>query len=268
MTTTAPFPDQPTLEQAPEPPVEPTPDPGPAAPGLAPTPATVAPAAGPLGLYQKLAEVFAELDDVAADKTHENQGWSYASANAVRRAVREPLRQRGVLVLPSTRGNPIERVYKTAAGKERIVTTVALTFTFIDAETGATIACDWLGSGSDDAEKGISKAITVGLRTWLKDTFLLPEADDSGSRRNSSGERLAGEDQLDQIVTAANAAVSDSLTFLNHILTARGITPVTCAEKDANERLLPQMRQLTTSQADKLLTTLRDAATQRQAARP
>lgn len=213
-----------------------------------------------LGLFAKLAEVFLELDDVERDKRHENQGWTYASADAVLRAVREPLRRRAVLVLSSTRGESRERVFKTSGGKDRVVVTVGLTFTFVDSETGQTWSCDWEGAGADEAEKGLSKAITVGMRTFLRDQFLLPEGEDSaggGDRRNAAGERLASAHQRDQISRLASGKLS-GCEFLNTLRAACSEGPVEVSEEDAISQIPGVLEALTTKQANATLDILRE----------
>jgi hypothetical protein len=224
---------------------------------------------GPSGLYAKLADAFAALEEVERDKRHENQGWSYSSADAVKRAVRDELRNRRVLVLPAAR-EYTERPFETSNGKQRIVTTASLEFTLVDAETGESMTLQWLGAGADDAEKGLGKAITVGLRTFLSDLFLLPAGEDtsaggsggggrsSGRGTNEKGEKLASWQQLRDIETAATGRMT-AVAFLNLLLAARGIDPVETTEDEAIAGFRQHLEALTTQQANDALARIKEA---------
>jgi hypothetical protein len=74
------------------------------------------------GLNAKLAEAIQQVDSVAKDKTNDFHHYAYASAEAVYEAVRGPLLDRGVFLLPSVTGG-------TQDGN---TTTVQLHLTLID----------------------------------------------------------------------------------------------------------------------------------------
>lgn len=214
-------------------------------------------AAPSVGLFKKLAEVMVELDEVALDKKHENQGWKYASTDSVLRAIREPLRKRGVLVLSSTRGEPVERQFNTRSGVS-VVTTVGLTFTFVDSDSGFTWSADWHGAGADSGEKGLAKAITVGLRTFLRDQFLLPDGEDhtaegggGGTRgKNEAGEKLASGQQLNEINTLASGRLSGrEFLALLHAVRELPAPESALTEEEAIALLPAALHALTTKQA-------------------
>lgn len=134
-------------------------------------------AATPLGLYRKLAEVMAEVENVGKDGRNDFHKYDYATAEAVLRALRKPLMTRNVVVIPSLIGID-EREFTTPKGKPSVLTTARIKFTFVDGDTGETCVCEWAGAGDDPADKGLYKAYTGAVRTFLRTTFLLPQGED------------------------------------------------------------------------------------------
>jgi ERF superfamily protein len=131
----------------------------------------------PKTLAQKLVEVALSLDSIAKEGFNRAQNYKYASAETLIGDVRRPLLERGVLVLAGEAVTD-ERPRTTAKGAETSITTVHLAFTFMDAETGETIELPWLGRGEDPMDKGVGKALTNALKTFLRQQLLLPWGDD------------------------------------------------------------------------------------------
>lgn len=128
-------------------------------------------------LYSKLAEVVAEVGYVAKDGKNDFQNYRYTSAEALLAAVRGPLSQRGVVLMPSL-VDIGEREYTTSKGKASIITTARVRFTLVDGETGEKHECEWAGQGDDPADKGLGKAYTNAIKTFLREQFLIPTGDD------------------------------------------------------------------------------------------
>ncbi len=128
-------------------------------------------------LYAKLAEVVAEVLSVERDGTNTFHKYKYTSAEAMLRALRGPLAARSIALLPSVT-DIAEREITTGKGNASTVTTVRLSFTFVDGETGETHVCEWAGQGDDPADKGLGKAYTNAVKTFLREAFLIPQGDD------------------------------------------------------------------------------------------
>lgn len=128
-------------------------------------------------LYRKLAEVVAELGYVAKDGKNEFQGYKYTSAEALLAAVRDPLSTHKIALVPSLTAIS-EREYTTSKGKASVITTAHVRFTLVDGETGEKHECDWAGQGDDPADKGLGKAYTNAVKTFLRQQFLIPQGDD------------------------------------------------------------------------------------------
>jgi len=144
----------------------------------------------PKSLALKLTEVMADVENIEKDGRNDFHKYDYATAENVLRTLRKPLRERGILLVSSL-ADIGEREFVTPRGKPSTLTTVKVHMRFIDGETGEVIECDWAGAGDDPADKGLYKAYTGAIRTFLRQTFLLPQGDDPEADR-STDERAAG----------------------------------------------------------------------------
>jgi hypothetical protein len=129
-------------------------------------------------LGQKLVEIALSIDRIEKDKTFPGQGnWKYASAENMLATVRGEFLSRGVLVLASER-ETTDRPRTTRQGDETAVTTVHLTFTLMDTESPDEIELDWVGRGEDSADRGVGKALTNAVKTFMRQQLMLPWGDD------------------------------------------------------------------------------------------
>ena len=129
------------------------------------------------GLHAKLVRVGQAVTHVEKDGKNSFHKYLYASASGVLAAIRKPLFAEGVTLTPSVESID-DREYTTAGGKTSVVTTVTVKFTFVDAESGEREEHVWAGRGDDNADKGLSKAYTSAVKTFILETFLLPTGDD------------------------------------------------------------------------------------------
>lgn len=130
-----------------------------------------------LALAQRLLKVAGLIPEIDKDGHNDFQGYDFASAENVLRKVREPLAEEGILLL-SDLIEVTERDTKTPKGKDTTITTVRVKFTFIDTKNGQRLEATWAGTGDDPSDKGIYKAYTGCVKTFLRATFLLPLGDD------------------------------------------------------------------------------------------
>ena len=120
------------------------------------------------GIYAKLAAAISEVDRIAKDGTNSHFKYKYTSAEEVYRVVRAPLLKHGLVVIPQATG------YE----QDGQIGTVRLNLRIVDTETGESIEAQWYGEGQDKGDKAVFKAITGGMKTWLRALFLLPADDD------------------------------------------------------------------------------------------
>ena len=120
------------------------------------------------GIYAKLAAAISEVDRIAKDGKNQHFKYSYTSAEEVYRVVRAPLLKHGLVVIPQA----------TGFEQDGHMGTVRLNLRIIDTETGEEIEAQWYGEGQDKGDKAFYKAVTGGMKTWLRALFLLPADDD------------------------------------------------------------------------------------------
>ena len=120
------------------------------------------------GIYAKLAAAVGEVDSIAKDGTNSHFKYKYTSAEEVYRVVRAPLLKHGLVIIPQATG------YE----QDGQLGTVRLNLRIVDTETGESIEAQWYGEGQDKGDKAVFKAITGGMKTWLRALFLLPADDD------------------------------------------------------------------------------------------
>lgn len=166
-------------------------------------------------LHAKLAEIVAEVSGVEKDGTNTFHKYSYTSAEAMLRALRGPLAARQIALLPSVT-DLAERDITTAGGKTSTITTVRVSFTFVDGETGETHVCEWAGQGDDPADKGLGKAYTNAIKTFLREVFLIPQGDDPEAdtrtdERASERVHANGNGSPKKMSAGAKAALMDEL---------------------------------------------------------
>lgn len=160
-------------------------------------------------LFSKLAEIMGEVGSIEARGVNDFLGTKYVTEDDMVDAVRDKLSARQIVVLPSL-GDIAREPAKTAKGKETALTTARVTFTFCDGETGETHACAWAGIGEDAMDKGLTKAQTSALRTFLLKTFLVsssngPQGAPSSAPR-ADGQKPLTQEQFDGINQAFTAA--------------------------------------------------------------
>ena len=135
----------------------------------------------PNSLYEKIADAQAELGNLPRDG-HVNTGrysYSYVTEDAITKAVRDTLIPKGVAVFVSW----------DSVTHDGDLTTVQGTITFADNEHGEIFSVGILGCGSDPSDKGLSKAMTSGLRIALCKTFLQAGDDDGESEARERSNR-------------------------------------------------------------------------------
>jgi hypothetical protein len=131
-----------------------------------------------LSLLGKLHQVAQAIDFFEKRGRNDHHHYNFVQAVDVVNRVREELLSRKVIVLPgATNAQHIQ--YSASGGKSAFLTTVELTYTFYDVETGGSVEVPWIGVGADTGgDKGVYKAFTGGLKYALQTVFLVPTTDD------------------------------------------------------------------------------------------
>lgn len=119
-------------------------------------------------LYAKLAQVMLEVGRVPKSGYNSFHKYHYVTEADLVDAVREKLAKRNIILIPSA---PV-------VTRQDNVTTVTMSFTFCDGESGQTQSFEWAGTGEDKGDKGLYKAYTGAVKYFLMKTFLIPTGDD------------------------------------------------------------------------------------------
>lgn len=138
-------------------------------------------------LVAKIAAAMSEAGTVIKNSVNAQQSYKYASAEAILGAVRKPLLERGVILLPGPTGFTEEAIVSGGGSKgSRVI--LDLEFTFTDGTS--TIARPWRGEGQDYGDKAYGKAYTNAIKTFVRSAWLLPTEHDD-PEATPSGERKA-----------------------------------------------------------------------------
>jgi len=128
----------------------------------------------PKTLVTKLAEVMAAVERVPKRGRNDFHGYDYATEADIAGVIRKELADRKVMLIPS-----VESADRVPVGdKGSVLTTLAMSFTFLDGESGEELTRKWAGAGTDKEDKGLYKAMTGGEKYFLLKTFLMPTGDD------------------------------------------------------------------------------------------
>jgi ERF superfamily len=128
-------------------------------------------------LAAKLVRVMGAISHIPKRGHNDFFNYDYATDADVADAVRKALVAEGVILIPSIE-DVREREVVTRKQQKEIVTTVTMTFTFIDGEHGGSLTFRMSGAGQDGGDKGIMKAITAATKYAALKALCLPTGDD------------------------------------------------------------------------------------------
>lgn len=122
-------------------------------------------------LYRKLATIAGEIERVDKDGKNKHFNYTYPTPSAVMRALKPLLAEHSIAIIPSV--TDIQQ-FETAKNTRTCIKTV---YTIVDGESGEEFTATWAGEAQDQADKGIAKAETIALRTFLLQLFQMPAED-------------------------------------------------------------------------------------------
>lgn len=133
-----------------------------------------------MGLYQKLANVMANISGVKKAGKNAFFNYKFTTADDAYGAVRTALAEEGLAFIASMVDVQQHETGQADKSGNPVVRTVArFEYRFVDPETGECQTCLWYGEATDSQDKGVSKASTSALKYFLMKTFIIStEADD------------------------------------------------------------------------------------------
>ncbi len=129
-------------------------------------------------LARKLASIYDETSWIAKDKTNQQQGYKYASADSMFSDIRHAAAKVGVFLMPLFGEPKIDRIPNTAKGRVDTQVVQAVTIMVIDADTGFAMEVPGYGEAYDTGDKAISKGKTAALKYTVRSLFMIPTGDD------------------------------------------------------------------------------------------
>jgi ERF superfamily len=132
------------------------------------------------GLYRKLATIAGAIESVAKDGQNKDQKYKYATPASVFAALKPLLAEQQLAIIPHL-VESIERETgrKAASGAAFLITAVKMHYHLVDGETGEVAVVPWEAqAGTYGDDKGLAKAQTIALRTFLIQLFQIPAVDE------------------------------------------------------------------------------------------
>lgn len=157
-------------------------------------------------LYKKMAQVMGKMQRIPKTGFNEHFKYKYVTEGDIADAVRAAMSEVGLAFFTEIleyhrEGTEVsKRDQKGAAYTKTAYTTyLKLMFTFACADTGAMMNKIWYSEADDDQDKGISKAVTLAQKYFLKSTFIISTGDpaddpDSGISGKPPRQRQQGRD--------------------------------------------------------------------------
>lgn len=158
----------------------------------------------PVSLSMKLLQARKNTSGyVKKDARNEAQRYNYVSEKRFIGEVREVLTDLGIMTLTSTYANDVEVVAK--GDKISYLNTVIMSYTFVEAETGAWCTVYVVGQGQDNGDKASNKALTGANKYGLRHALMIatgdepeePREDEWDQRSNGNGAKGKGKAQAE-----------------------------------------------------------------------
>jgi len=142
-------------------------------------------------LASKLAAVMAEVEAVPKRGHNDHFNYDFATEADIASAIRKGLAARHVVMLPSVVSYADQTIVTKGdrGEKSKTITTIKMTFTFLDGDSGEFQTCEWAGRGEDSSDKGLYKAMTGAVKFFLMKAFLIPTGDDPEMDKPDKGAR-------------------------------------------------------------------------------
>jgi hypothetical protein len=130
-------------------------------------------------LYRKISTIAGKVGSVAKDGYNPQLKYRYPTPATVIEAVKDLLCDEKLAIVPTITGVIKEPTGSTTqSGAQKVITRVEMIYLILDGDSGESLSVPWVGEGEDWSDKGIAKAQTIALRTFLINLFQIPSGDD------------------------------------------------------------------------------------------
>ena len=152
-------------------------------------------------IYKKLLALQQAVVGLTKDK--KGNSYDYVSGDKILGIVRPAMDKLGLILIPEVvDSNFIREDYATKNGqKSEMFCSVRMRFTWVDADSGESIPCEWASSGMNAWDKGLGSALTYGERYFLLKFFHIATDRDDVDAPKSAEEEM----NLAQIIAQINS---------------------------------------------------------------
>lgn len=184
----------------------------------------------PLELAKKLCKIMGELHRIPKAGYNDFHKYAYVTEADVTDALRGLLADNGVMLFTNVED----------ATRQGEISTVWVSFTLMDIDSGEQWTSRYPGEGKDANDKGIPKAITAATKYFLLKAFMLSAGDDpenDGAGTNNKGSRNNGRSGSQQQPRGgSNSASGSALPDLPTTAITVRVTEGTLSSKNAGEK--------------------------------
>ena len=152
-------------------------------------------------IYKKLLALQQAVVGLTKDK--KGNSYDYVSGDKILGIVRPVMDKLGLILIPEVvDSNFIREDYATKNGqKSEMFCSVKMRFTWVDADSGESLPCEWASSGMNAWDKGLGSALTYGERYFLLKFFHIATDRDDVDTPKSAEEKM----NLAQIIAQINS---------------------------------------------------------------
>jgi len=131
-----------------------------------------------LTLAQKIAALRDAVNYLQKKKHEGAVQYAYTSSSQVLGSIRAEMAKLG-LIITSSVTDAVVTPFTTKNGAPQFLTALTLVMTWIDTESGETLALPWYAQGVDNAEKGPGKALTYAEKYFVLKQLNIPTNKDN-----------------------------------------------------------------------------------------
>ncbi len=153
-----------------------------------------------MAIYKKLLELQKAVVGLTKDKS--GNSYQYVSGDQVLAIVRPKMDLLGLLLIPEVKQYEFHREDYTVKNGEKseMFCSLSILFTWVDAESGEKLPCEWASSGMNAWDKSLGSAITYAERYFLLKFFHVATDKDDVDAPKTIEEEL----NLGQIIAQIN----------------------------------------------------------------
>ena len=165
-------------------------------------------------IVKKLVSIMSEiewLDKEAEVKIGGRTAYNYTTEAQFIGEIRPLMVKHGVIMIPVAFDEVV--VQEKPGQKPAYLTTIVVTYRFIDSETGQYIDTKMAGQGADSNDKGIFKALTGAYKYCMRQVFLMGTGDDPEAT-DTNGQSVSKRKASPPMVKIINVAKKKNIDLL------------------------------------------------------